>query len=81
MIVKRYQRAIYNSWYISDQPPENIFFGYEIETKIGGGAFGNVYKANKNGHQFAIKLLREEIKSSPDMLGSFRHREYAQCVF
>ncbi len=69
---KQYQRAIYNSWYISDQPPENIFFGYEIETKIGGGAFGNVYKANKNGHQFAIKLLREEIKSSPDMLGSFR---------
>lgn len=49
--------AFYNSFRQPDFVP-----GYEIENRLGGGAFGDVYKARKTsiGKAYAIKFLKVE---------------------
>lgn len=49
--------AFYNSFRQPDFVP-----GYEIENRLGGGAFGDVYKARKSsiGKAYAIKFLKVE---------------------
>ena len=34
--------------------------GYTFTEFIGAGGFGSVYKANKDGNTYAIKVFREE---------------------
>lgn len=68
-----YARAIYNSWFVRETPPDNTFFGHAIERHIGDGAFGVVYKAKSpEGNHVAIKVLRQEVEQDEVMLGSFR---------
>jgi len=49
--------AFYNSFRQPDFVP-----GYEIENRLGGGAFGDVYKARKSsiGKAYAVKFLKVE---------------------
>jgi len=42
--------------------------GYTFTDFIGAGGFGSVYKANKDGNVFAIKVFREEY-----ILEEYRH--------
>lgn len=68
-----YEYQIHNAWFMTHNPPNNIFFSYTIEEPIGEGAFGKVYRGKgPSGEDVAIKLLREEIRSKPVMLESFR---------
>jgi len=69
----KYERPIHYSWHVSTSPPDNVFFGYQLEQEIGAGAFGTVYRAkSENGATVAIKLLRQEVRNDEKMLGSFR---------
>ena len=43
--------------------------GYTFTEFIGAGGFGSVYKANKDGNTYAIKVFREE----------YILQEYKQC--
>lgn len=69
-----YKRAIWNAWFVSTDPPENICFGYVLERSLGEGAFGNVYEAIRpsDGASVALKLLLSDVFSNKDMLGSYR---------
>jgi len=68
-----YEEAIYRCWYVSDRPPGNHLFGYTLENEIAAGAFGRVFRAtDSQGHAVAVKLLRHEIRSKPELLQSFR---------
>ena len=51
----------WESFYASFRRPDFIP-GYEIQSHLGGGAFGEVYKAEKTsiGKLYAIKFLRLE---------------------
>lgn len=70
---KRYERALYNSWYVNDQPPDNVVFGHRIMRRLAEGAFGRVYEAiSPDGSRVAVKLLRNEIHRDDVMLGCFR---------
>lgn len=66
--------AFYNSFRQPDFIP-----GYEIENRLGGGAFGDVYKARKSsiGKAFAIKFLKVENDDQREAvrreLGQVRH--------
>jgi len=71
--VIEYERAIFNSWFVSVDAPDNVLFRCKIENLIGAGAFGQVYKAiSPDGDIVAIKILRESIRSDRLRLGSFR---------
>lgn len=66
--------AFYNSFRQPDFIP-----GYEIENRLGGGAFGDVYKARKSsiGKAYAIKFLKVENDDQREAvrreLGQVRH--------
>ena len=63
--------AFYNSFRQPDFVP-----GYEIENRLGGGAFGDVYKARKTsiGKAYAIKFLKVEDDDQREAV----HRELDQ---
>lgn len=68
-----YARAIHNAWFVSERAPDNVIFNHTLVRKIGEGAFGHVYEGrDPAGNRVAIKLLREAVMNTPDMLGSFR---------
>ena len=68
-----YDEAIYRAWYTSVTAPANNLLGFTLIEEIAHGAFGRVYRANApDGRQVAIKVLREEIRRNPLLLGSFR---------
>jgi len=68
----RYDRAVYNSWFVSLSAPDNKLFGNELIQLVGQGAFGSVYRATSpDGENVAVKILRQEIREHPNMLGSF----------
>lgn len=70
---RRYDEAIYRSWYVSEKPGKNQFLGYAIQNAVKKGAFGSVYKAlDDEGNERAIKLLLEEIRDNGDLTQSFR---------
>ncbi|TDJ67871.1 MAG: serine/threonine protein kinase, partial [Planctomycetota bacterium] len=66
--------AFYNNFRTPDFIP-----GYEIQNRLGGGAFGDVYKARKQsiGKPYAIKFLKIEDDSQREAvereLGQVRH--------
>lgn len=69
----RYARPIYNAWYVSSEPPENSFFGYEIGKALGEGAFANVYEATApDGSGCAIKVMRQNLANNDAMISCFR---------
>lgn len=61
---REYEQAIYRAWYVSDQPPDNQFFGYRILSHAERGSFGRVFKAEaEDGQVVALKLLHEEVRT------------------
>ena len=69
----KYGRAVHNSYYFSLISPENIFFGYQLDDKIGEGAFGTVFRArDSRGEDVAVKILHQDVMQKREMLGSFR---------
>ncbi|MFT5734815.1 MAG: serine/threonine protein kinase [Planctomycetota bacterium] len=76
--------AFYNSFRQPDFVP-----GYEIENRLGGGAFGDVYKARKTsiGKAYAIKFLkvenddqREAVKRELDQVRHFAAIDHPNLV-
>ncbi len=53
--------------------------GYEVEGLIASGGFGEVWRANKLGDSFAIKVIRPVFSKDPELVGRFT-REIALCV-
>src|SRR5215510_5603388 len=53
----------------------NFIPGYEIQNRLGGGAFGEVYKARKHsiGKAYAIKFLKIDDDAQRDELEQVRH--------
>ena len=69
----KYDEAIYRAWYTSVAPPANKLLGFTLIDEVAHGAFGRVYRAAApDGNQVAIKVLLEEIRRDPLLLGSFR---------
>ena len=65
-----YDEAIYRAWYTA---PGNQLLGFTLEEEVGHGAFGRVFRATApDGRQVAIKVLLEEVRRNPQLLGSFR---------
>jgi len=76
--------AFYNSFRQPDFVP-----GYEIEHRLGGGAFGDVYKARKTsiGKAYAIKFLkvddddqRAAVERELDLVSSFASIDHPNLV-
>ncbi len=76
--------AFYNSFRRPDFVP-----GYEIENRLGGGAFGDVYKARKTsiGKAYAIKFLkvddddqRAAVERELDLASSFASIDHPNLV-
>lgn len=68
-----YDEPIYRAWYISENPPNNQLFDFEINKRIAKGGFGTVYAAtSKDGSTVAVKILNEDVRNNPEMLQSFR---------
>ena len=65
-----YDEAIYRAWYTA---PGNQLLGFTLIDEVGRGAFGRVFRATApDGRQVAIKVLLEEVRRNPQLLGSFR---------
>ena len=70
---KSYDQAIYRAWYTSVTSPDNKLLGFTLCEEIARGAFGRVYRAvAPDGQEVAIKVLLEDIRRDPKLLGSFR---------
>lgn len=70
---KEYEAAIHHAWFVTPTEPNNILCGYKLVEEIAEGAFGIVYRAEKqDGSQVAIKVLHERVRKQPEMLQSFR---------
>lgn len=70
---REYDQAIYRAWYASTQPGKNTLLGYELESHVARGAFGNVYRARSpDGRTVAIKILLDEVRQDTQALQSFR---------
>ena len=66
----KYDEVIYRAWYTA---PGTKLLGFTLNEEAGKGAFGRVYRANApDGREVAIKVLLEEVRRSPQLLGSFR---------
>ena len=55
---------------------------YEIETLIGSGGMANVYKGKdlRNGRAVAVKVLREEYMTDPDLVRRFKNESKAISI-
>ena len=70
---KSYDQSIYRAWYTSAASPENKLLGFTLREEIARGAFGRVYRATTpDGREVAIKVLLEDVRRDPKLLGSFR---------
>jgi hypothetical protein len=64
---------IYRAWYATDRPPRNILLSLTLLEEVARGAFGRVFRAiDQFGDTLAVKLLRDEHRSSEQMLRAFR---------
>ena len=65
-----YDEAIYRAWYTA---AGSQLLGFTLDEEVGRGAFGRVFRATApDGRQVAIKVLLEEVRRNPQLLGSFR---------
>lgn len=72
-IASERELALHKAWFVSFKEPNNEFFDYKLERKLGEGGFGRVYLGtDPKGKPVAVKVLRQEILDSDDLLGSFR---------
>ena len=70
---KTYDQAIYHAWYTSATGRNKKLLGFTLQEEVARGAFGRVYRATTtDGRQVAIKVLLEDIRRDPELLGSFR---------
>lgn len=71
-LLEFYEQSIYQAWFIP-KGGRPKFFDYTIISQISSeGAFGQVYLAEKNGRQFAIKLIHQKIRDNAEMMTAFR---------
>lgn len=71
--LKDYDFPIRSRAFYVNKTKYNEFFDYKIITELGEGNFGRVYLAQDTSEvYFAIKIIREEIQNSKEMLGGFR---------
>jgi DNA-binding response OmpR family regulator len=66
----------------SELQPGMILAGrYRLETRIGSGTFGTVFRATHTelGHAVAIKVLQASANASPDALARFRREGITAC--
>lgn len=71
--LRDYDKAVYRSWYINIEPPNNEVFGYKLTYFVADGAFGTVYRAESpDGTACAVKVLNQSIRRQPGRLQSFR---------
>lgn len=79
--VEEYDYAIHNAWFVSTAEGKNALFGYKLKEKKNKGAFGQIYKAeDREGNSVAIKLLKEEVRTEPLLLHSFRRGVQAMRI-
>lgn len=69
--ISQNHRYCHRAWYIPS-PGEDTVFGYNIEYEIASGSFGTVYKANKDGKEYALKVLNNSYLKNKEMMQSFR---------
>ncbi len=70
---REYNESVYRAWYVDLADGPNELLGYRLDQRVGGGAFGNVYRATSpEGETVAVKILHEEVRKTPQMLQSFR---------
>ena len=68
-----YEEAAHRSWFVSTKPNKNRILGYVVQERVATGGFGTVYRASDDsGHDLALKLLRNDVRTKPEMLQSFR---------
>ena len=70
-----YDRAVFNAYYHSTLTPHNDWFGIRlVDGSLGEGSFGTVFQghAPPDGRAVAVKILHQELRSRPEMLGGFR---------
>jgi eukaryotic-like serine/threonine-protein kinase len=68
-----HDEEVYRAWYVSAKPPRNNLLGFTLLEEVAQGAFGRVFKAvTEDGAFVAVKLLREEHRTSDEMLQAFR---------
>jgi serine/threonine protein kinase len=71
---KEFTLPIHNAWLIQPGTKYDELFGYKVTKRVGKGAFGQVYEAERvdNGQRVAIKVLLPELKDHRSYLNSFR---------
>lgn len=62
------------AFYKDSSPPDNVFFGYEINfPELGSGNFGEVYQAKSpSGNIVCLKIMHSNIVGNREMIGGFR---------
>lgn len=71
--VRRYDEAIYRSWYVTQHPPGNVVHGYRLDKKIYRGKFHKLYMATAPDNKtVAVKIIDESLRHSGSLMKSFR---------
>jgi serine/threonine protein kinase len=70
--LRGHRQSVSRAWLVDDYAPYNDFFEFEVDKRIGKGAFGNVFmaRAKNSNEEYAIKMLLDEC---------IRNREYLAC--
>lgn len=71
---RNYVAQMYIAWLVNENADigKNVY-GYNIKSRIGRGAFGNVYEAyDEDGKKYALKILLPEVKDKVEYLSCFR---------
>ena len=71
--VKKYSPCIHQAWHITNDPPFNKFYEYEVEKKISNSPFASVWKLRgRDGESLVLKILRMENLGEGPQIESFR---------
>lgn len=70
---REYQKPIHAVSLVEEPIDQNIIMGYQLQYKIGGGSFGEVFHAiDEEGNEVAVKMLIQKLRTNDPMLQSFR---------
>lgn len=71
---RKYVAQMHIAWLVNEHAEigKNVY-GFYIKSRIGRGAFGNVYEAyDEEGKKYALKILLPEVKDKVEYLSCFR---------